>query len=66
MRDLFYGHMSERAGRILREDLELMGPVRLREVEEAQSALVMLAKTLSERGEIVLTDNRTGDEELVY
>ncbi len=66
MKDLFYSHMSERAARILREDLELMGPVRLREVEEAQSAMVSLAKQLADRGDIVIADTRSADEELVY
>ncbi len=42
-----------------------MGPVRLREVDEAQVLLVNLAKDLAAKGEIVISKQR-GDEELVY
>jgi len=65
LRDLFFSNMSERAAKILREDMEAMGPVRLRDVDEAQMELVQAAKTLAETGEIVLTDNK-GDDELIY
>ncbi len=66
LKDLFFANMSERAGRILREDIETMGPVRLREVEEAQQMMVQTAKILAETGEIVLAETRDGDDELVY
>ncbi|MEO0499104.1 MAG: flagellar motor switch protein FliG [Pseudomonadota bacterium] len=66
MKDLFFSHMSERARRIMKEDLDLMGPVRLREVEEAQSGMVALAKELADRGEILLADTHVADDELVY
>jgi flagellar motor switch protein FliG len=65
VRDLFFSNMSERAGKLLREDMASLGPVRLKEVEEAQMAMVQLAKDLAARGEIVLSDNKGGDE-LVY
>ena len=65
LRDLFFSNMSERAGNILREDMEAMGPVRLRDVDEAQSLLVQKAKDLAASGEIVLADTK-GDDELVY
>ncbi|MBL8691899.1 MAG: flagellar motor switch protein FliG [Rhodospirillaceae bacterium] len=65
LRDLFFSNMSERAGKLLREDMAALGPVRLKEVEEAQMAMVQLAKDLAARGEIVLSDNKGGDE-LVY
>jgi flagellar motor switch protein FliG len=65
IRDLFFSNMSERAGKLLREDMAALGPVRLKEVEEAQMAMVQLAKDLAARGEIVLSDNKGGDE-LVY
>ncbi len=57
--------MSERAGKILREEMQAMGPVRLREVDEAQSYMVQLAKDLAARGEIVMADSKE-DDELVY
>ncbi|MEQ9143576.1 MAG: flagellar motor switch protein FliG [Parvibaculaceae bacterium] len=65
LRDLFFSNMSERAGKILMEDMEVMGPVRLRDVDEAQMMMVNIAKDLAARGEIMLSDNR-GDDELVY
>jgi flagellar motor switch protein FliG len=65
VRDLFLNNMSERAAKILREDMGALGPVRLRDVEAAQSQMVMQAKELAARGEIVLADNK-GDDELIY
>ena len=65
LRDLFFSNMSERAGKILREEMQAMGPVRLREVDEAQSYMVQLAKDLAARGEIVMADSKE-DDELVY
>ncbi len=65
LRDLFFSNMSERAGKILREDMEAMGPVRLSEVDEAQMSMVILAKDLSASGEIMIAD-ANGDDELVY
>jgi flagellar motor switch protein FliG len=63
LRDLFLSNMSERAGKLLRDEIAGMGPVRLKEVEEAQSYLVGLAKDLAARGEIVIAE---GEDELVY
>ena len=57
--------MSERAAKIMREDMDAMGPVRLREVDEAQTYMVQMAKDLAARGEIVMADNKD-DDELVY
>ncbi len=65
LRDLFFSNMSERAGKILKEDMEVMGPVRLRDVDEAQMLMVNIAKDLAARGEIMLADSK-GDDELVY
>ena len=65
LRDLFFSNMSERAGKILREDMDSMGPVRLREFDEAQTAMVVAAKDLSDRGEIVIAAGG-GEDELVY
>jgi flagellar motor switch protein FliG len=63
LRDLFLTNMSERAAKLLREEIAGMGPVRLKEVEEAQMYLVGVAKDLAERGEIVIAE---GDDEMVY
>jgi flagellar motor switch protein FliG len=65
LRDMFFSNMSERAGKILREDMEAMGPVRLRDVEEAQSYMVVVAKERADAGELVLSDNK-GEDELIY
>ena len=65
LRDLFFSNMSERQGKILREDMEAMGPVRLRDVDEAQVLLVQSAKELAAAGEIIIADGK-GDDELVY
>jgi flagellar motor switch protein FliG len=56
--------MSERAGKMLREEIEMLGPVRLRDVDEAQASIVALAKELAAQGEIEISENK--DEELVY
>jgi len=65
LRDLFFSNMSERAAKILREDMEAMGPVRLRDVEAAQMEMVNAAKDLAQKGDIMMADNK-GDDELVY
>ena len=66
LRDMFFSNMSERAAKIMREDMETMGPVRLREVEQAQMAMVQVAKDLANKGEIVLVGAGGDDDELVY
>ena len=65
LKDLFFSNMSERAAKIMREEMGAMGPVRLREVDEAQTYMVQMAKDLAARGEIVMADNKD-DDELVY
>ncbi|HZF77397.1 MAG TPA: flagellar motor switch protein FliG [Acetobacteraceae bacterium] len=64
MRELFLRGMSERAGRLLRDDMMSLGPVRLRDVEEAQAAIVATAKDLASMGQIRISD--TANEEMVY
>jgi flagellar motor switch protein FliG len=65
LRDLFFSNMSERAAKIMREDMQSMGPVRLRDVDEAQMLMVTLAKDLAASGEIIIADSK-GEDELVY
>jgi flagellar motor switch protein FliG len=48
-------NMSERAAKMLKEDLEAMGPLRVSEVEKAQVKIAMAAKQLNEEGKIVMT-----------
>lgn len=66
VRKFFKSNMSTRAAKLLDEEMESMGPVRLREVDEAQTLLVNLAKDLSSKGEIVIAKGHSADEELVY
>jgi flagellar motor switch protein FliG len=65
VRDFFMGNMSSRAAKMLMDDMAAAGPVRLRDVDEAQALLVNLAKDLAAKGEIMLQKNRA-DDELVY
>lgn len=62
LKDLFFKNMSERAAKMLREDMEAMGPVRLSDVDEAQSQIVNLAKQLSDTGELVISQPGEEDE----
>lgn len=64
MRQIFLAAMTERAAKMLREDIAAMGPVRARECEEAQTGLVRMAKLLADRGEIVLVDPKE-DETMI-
>ena len=65
IRTVFMTNMSQRAAKMLMEEMEALGPVRLKDVDEAQSGLVNLAKDLAAKGEIMIAKN-SGDEELVY
>jgi flagellar motor switch protein FliG len=65
LREMFFSNMSERASKIMREDMESMGPVRLKDVDAAQMAMVQVAKDLAARGEIMLAGQGT-DDELIY
>ncbi|NMJ41889.1 flagellar motor switch protein FliG [Roseomonas sp. JC162] len=64
LRDLFIKNMSERAAKMLKEDLANLGPVKLRDVDEAQGAIVLQAKDLAAQGQIQLQDGR--EDEMVY
>ncbi|MGH7880989.1 MAG: flagellar motor switch protein FliG, partial [Candidatus Binataceae bacterium] len=65
VRQFFFNNMSTRAAKMLVDDMQAMGAVRLRDVDEAQSLLVNIAKEMAVKGEILITKNR-GDEELIY
>ena len=65
VRQFFFGHMSTRAAKMLTDDMAASGPLRLRDVDEAQVLLVNLAKDLAAKGEIMLSKNNS-DDELVY
>lgn len=57
-------NMSARAAQMLKEDMEFMGPVRLRDVEDAQQRIVKVIRKLEESGAIVIS--RGGSDEIIY
>ena len=65
LREMFFSNMSERASKIMREDMESMGPVRLKDVDAAQMAMVQVAKDLAAKGDIMLA-GQGSDDELIY
>ena len=65
LREMFFSNMSERAAKIMREDMNAMGPIRLKDVDNAQQAMVLVAKDLAAKGEIILAGSG-GDDELIY
>lgn len=63
MREKIFGNLSSRAGEMLKEDMEVMGPVKLSEVEAAQQNLIRVARELEAEGKIVLA--KGGEDVLV-
>ena len=63
MRELFFRNMTERAAKLLRDDIAALGPVRLKDVDEAQAAVVNAAKDLAAQGQIQLSEGK--DDQLV-
>jgi len=63
VKDKIFSNMSKRAATMLQEDMEYMGPVRLRDVEDAQQRIVNIIRKLEEAGDIVIA--RGGEEQLV-
>lgn len=64
LRDAILGSISKRAAETLKEEMELLGPVRLREVEAAQDKIIMIVRKLEEDGEITI-DQEGADRVLV-
>jgi flagellar motor switch protein FliG len=62
LKDKIFRNMSERAAQMMKEDLEVMGPVRLKDVEAAQQVVITTGKKLESEGKIVLS--RKGREEI--
>ena len=58
-----FGNMSKRAANMLEEDIEFMGPVRLRDIEKAQSRIVSVVRRLEDAGELVIS--RGGEDEII-
>jgi flagellar motor switch protein FliG len=64
LRDMFMKCLSERAGKMLMEDIAALGPVKLRDVDEAQASIVAVAKELSQSGELEIGGAK--DDEMIY
>lgn len=64
IRELVFNNMSERASKLLRDDMESLGMVRIKDVDEAQAYMVNTAKELSNRGEIEINRGEE-DEQLI-
>jgi len=63
VKDKFYRNMSKRAAEMLKEEMTFMGPVRMRDVDQAQQRIVAIVKKLEANGDLVIA--RPGEEELV-
>jgi flagellar motor switch protein FliG len=66
LRDLFFSNMSERAAKMLKEEIEALGPLRAKDVYEAQGSIVNTAKELAAKDEIVLSNKSGGEDDLIY
>jgi flagellar motor switch protein FliG len=66
IKDLFFKNMSERASKILKEDIQALGPVRIKDVDEAQMSIVQTAKQLADSGEIKIPDGTEEQEQMIY
>ena len=62
--DKVFKNMSKRAADMLREEIEFMGPVKIRDVEEAQQRIVNIIRTLEDKGEVTIARGK-GDEMIV-
>jgi flagellar motor switch protein FliG len=61
----FFSNMSSRAAKNLQDEMAAMGPIRLKDADDAQNRMVNLAKDLADKGDILISKNRA-EEELVY
>ena len=65
IKDLFFTNMSERASKILKEEIAALGPVRIKDVDEAQMYVVTTAKDLAGKGEIMIASGNE-EEQMIY
>jgi len=63
LKEKIFRNMSKRAAQLLKDEMEYMGPVRVKDVEEAQQKIISVIRRLEEAGEIVIA--RGGGEELI-
>jgi len=62
VKETFFKNMSGRTAKLLRDDMEVMGPVRLKDVDEAQGRMVSTAKDLAAKGEILIMKSKADDQ----
>jgi len=62
VKDFFFKNMSSRAAKLLQDDMRDMGPVRLKDVDEAQTRMVATAKDLAAKGEIIILKTKSDDQ----
>ncbi|MEN8257058.1 MAG: flagellar motor switch protein FliG [Thermodesulfobacteriota bacterium] len=65
LKDKIFGNMSQRAVEMLKEDMEIMGPTRIKDVEAAQQAIIKIAKRLEQEGKVQLAAGGGGEDEFV-
>ena len=63
VQNLIFGNLSKRLATMIKEDMEFMGPVRMKDVEEAQQKIVNIIRKLEDSGEIIIS--RGGGDEIV-
>jgi flagellar motor switch protein FliG len=61
-KELMFANMSARAAKLLKDDMQAMGAVRLKDVDEAQAKMVAVAKDMAARGEIMINKNKANEE----
>lgn len=64
IRSKFLQNMSQRAAKILQEEMEALGPVRIKDVDEAQASIIAIARDLIAKGEIAMSEG--GEDQLIY
>jgi flagellar motor switch protein FliG len=63
VREILFKNMSQRMAESFKEEMEVMGPVRLRDVEEAQARIVSIIRRLEDSGEIIIA--RGGGDDII-
>ena len=61
-KEFFFANMSARSSKLLKDDMEAMGPVRLKDVDEAQTRMVAVVKDMAARGDIILNKGKANEE----
>lgn len=64
LKERIFSNMSERAGQLIKEEMEYMGPVRVSDVESAQQKIVDIVRRLEDAGEIIIS-GKGGDKDMI-